>query len=52
MGAESAARIIVSAIDRRLDFVTVGRVAMFSWLIRRLSPKLYERLMLRSIRKR
>lgn len=52
MGAEEAARIIVAAIDRRRDFVTVGRVARLSWIVRRLSPPLYERLMLRSIRKR
>ena len=52
MGADEAARVIVAAIDGRRDFVAVGRVAQVSWWIRRLSPRLYEHLMLRSIRKR
>lgn len=50
MPAEEAARAIVRAIDRRRDFVAVGRVARLSWWLSRLSPALYSRMMLRAIR--
>lgn len=49
MSADEAARIILAGVDKRARMVPVGRVARLAWLINRVSPALYERLMLRNI---
>lgn len=46
-----AAKIILDGVERRRTFIPVGRVARLAALINRLSPGLYARLMMRSIRK-
>lgn len=45
MPADDAARIILAGIERRRAMIPVGRVARAAWLINRLSPSLYARLM-------
>jgi NAD(P)-dependent dehydrogenase (short-subunit alcohol dehydrogenase family) len=45
MRADDAARIILAGIERRRTIIPVGRVARAAWLINRLWPSLYERLM-------
>ncbi len=50
MDADDAARIIVSGVRHRRSFIPVGRIARAAWLINRLSPALYERLMERRIK--
>lgn len=49
MDPEEAARRILAAIDGGVEFAPIGRVARLSWLVRRLSPALYARLMRRRI---
>ncbi|WP_210205770.1 SDR family NAD(P)-dependent oxidoreductase [Hoeflea marina] len=51
MGAADAARIILSGARRRRQMIPVGRVARLSWLISRLSPRLFQALMERQMRK-
>lgn len=46
-----AAKIILDGVERRRALIPVGRVARLAALINRLSPGLYARLMMRSIRK-
>lgn len=52
MTPQAAARVILRGLDRRRDFIPVGRVARLSWYIQRLSPAIYERLMRRNIQGR
>ncbi len=42
---EQAAQIIVKGHNRRQNFIPVGRIARLSYLINRLSPALFERIM-------
>lgn len=49
MTPEDAAAVILRGLDRGQPFIPVGRVARLSWLINRLSPKLFERLMVKKI---
>ncbi|MBL6430070.1 MAG: SDR family NAD(P)-dependent oxidoreductase [Maritimibacter sp.] len=49
MTPEEAAKVILSGVARGRDFIPVGRVARLSWWIMRTSPRLYARLMRRSI---
>lgn len=51
MSAEDAARIILGGVRRGQEMILVGRVARLAWLISRLSPQLYARLMERQIGK-
>lgn len=50
MTPETAVAEILRGLDKGRPFIPVGRVARLSWWINRLSPALFERLMLRSIR--
>lgn len=50
MSPERAARIIVKGYQRRRAFIPVGRVALLSYLINRLSPALFARIMARQFR--
>lgn len=50
MTPEAAAAEILRGLDRGRPFIPVGRVARLSWWINRLSPALFERLMVRNIR--
>jgi NAD(P)-dependent dehydrogenase (short-subunit alcohol dehydrogenase family) len=45
MRADDAARIILAGIEHRRTMIPVGRIARAAWLINRLSPSLYARLM-------
>lgn len=49
MSADDAARIILKGVKRGREMILVGRVARLAWLINRLSPRLYGRLMERNI---
>lgn len=49
MTAEIAAITILRGYHRRKALIPVGRVARLSWIINRLSPRLFERIMLRNI---
>ena len=49
MTPDQAAAEILSGLGRRRDFIPVGRVARLAWRINRLSPRLFQRLMERSI---
>ncbi|GHA45413.1 acetoin dehydrogenase [Amylibacter ulvae] len=50
MTPEAAAKIILRGVTKSKDFIPVGRVALIaSWLMR-ISPKLYQRSMLRNLR--
>lgn len=51
MEPAQAARIILDGVERRREFIPVGRVARLAWLVNRVSPRLYARLMMRNIRK-
>lgn len=46
-----AARAILKAIDKKTRFAPIGRLAWLSWIVHRLSPGLYEKLMRRRIGK-
>lgn len=50
MSPDQAAAIILRGVARGRDFIPVGRVARASYLINRLSPALFRRLMERNIR--
>ena len=50
MGPDQAAQIILDGWRRGRSFIPVGRVASLSWRINRLSPRLYNWLMMRKIR--
>ncbi len=50
MTPEKAADIILNGIRHGRFTIPVGRVAFVAWLINRLSPRLYQRLMERNIR--
>jgi NAD(P)-dependent dehydrogenase (short-subunit alcohol dehydrogenase family) len=52
MEPAEAARIILDGVKKRREFVAVGRVARIASILNRLSPRLYGKLMMRSIRKR
>lgn len=52
MTPDAAVAEILRALDAGRDFAPVGRVARISWLLHRLSPRLYARAMIRSVRKR
>ncbi|MFT4793210.1 MAG: NAD(P)-dependent dehydrogenase (short-subunit alcohol dehydrogenase family) [Paracoccaceae bacterium] len=47
----AAAVEMLRALDKGRDFAPVGRVARISWLLHRVSPRLYARAMTRSMRK-
>lgn len=49
MSPEEAAKIIVNGYNRRRAFIPVGRVALLSYLINRLSPGLFAWIMRRQI---
>lgn len=49
MTPDQAAAEILRGFERRRDFIPVGRVARLSWRLNRLSPRLFQRLMERSI---
>jgi NAD(P)-dependent dehydrogenase (short-subunit alcohol dehydrogenase family) len=51
MQPDEAARVILEGVRRKHPMIAVGRVARAAWLINRLSPRLYVRLMERSIKK-
>lgn len=50
MSPDEAANIIVSGYNRRRPYITVGRIAWLSHLINRLSPALFERMMVKKIK--
>ena len=50
MTPEAAAAIILRGLERGKPMIPVGRVARMAWAINRLSPRLYQRLMERSVR--
>ncbi|SDR14177.1 SDR family NAD(P)-dependent oxidoreductase [Pseudovibrio sp. Tun.PSC04-5.I4] len=50
MSAEKAAEIIFAAYLRKTAMKPVGRVAFLAWWLNRVSPRLYQRLMERSIK--
>lgn len=52
MEPDAAARIIMAGLAARRSFIPVGRVARLAWIINRLSPRLFARLMMRRIRKK
>jgi short-subunit dehydrogenase len=52
MSPEEAADVILKGLDRNRETIPVGRVARLAWIIHRLSPALYARLMERSIDRR
>ncbi|MCT4608021.1 MAG: SDR family NAD(P)-dependent oxidoreductase [Pelagimonas sp.] len=49
MPADQAAQIILRDVEKGRAFIPVGRVARLSYLLNRLSPALYQRLMERKI---
>ncbi|MDK3017213.1 SDR family NAD(P)-dependent oxidoreductase [Pseudodonghicola flavimaris] len=49
MTPDQAAAEILRGLARRRPFIPVGRVARLSWRLNRLSPRLFQRLMERSI---
>ncbi|MEC9342814.1 MAG: SDR family NAD(P)-dependent oxidoreductase [Pseudomonadota bacterium] len=49
MSPDAAARIILRGVERGMPMIPVGRVARLSWWINSLSPRLYRRLMERSV---
>ena len=51
MTPERAAVQIVDGVERGKDFIPVGRIARLSWLLNRLSPRLFENQMERRIGK-
>ena len=50
MTPENAAKVIITGLERGRDFIPVGRIARLSYLINRLSPGLFQRLMERQIK--
>ncbi|MBZ0129034.1 MAG: SDR family NAD(P)-dependent oxidoreductase [Rhodobacteraceae bacterium] len=51
MPPEQAAGIILKGLERRQAFIPVGRVARMAYLLNRLSPALFARMMERSIKR-
>jgi NAD(P)-dependent dehydrogenase (short-subunit alcohol dehydrogenase family) len=51
MQPDMAAQQILDGLERGKAFIPVGRIARLSWIINRLSPRLFEILMERKIRK-
>lgn len=51
MTPQKAAKQIVDGLERGKDFIPVGRIALLSWILNRLSPRIFERMMERRIRK-
>jgi len=49
MTADHVADAVVRAVQRRRRFVTIGIVGTASWILNRVSPRLYERIMTRSL---
>ena len=49
MTAEDAAEVILRGLDKKKEFIPVGRVAFLSSLIMRISPKFYQKMMRRNI---
>ena len=49
MTPADAAEVILRGLARRRDFIPVGRVARLAYLVNRVSPGLYQRLMRRKI---
>ncbi|SFJ49344.1 SDR family NAD(P)-dependent oxidoreductase [Aerobium aerolatum] len=49
MAPVEAAEIIVRGLMQQRDTIPVGRIARMAWIINRLSPRLYARLMMRNI---
>ncbi|MDF1717250.1 MAG: SDR family NAD(P)-dependent oxidoreductase [Antarcticimicrobium sp.] len=49
MTPDQAAAEILRGLERRRDFIPVGRVARLAWRINRLSPRLFQKLMERNI---
>jgi NAD(P)-dependent dehydrogenase (short-subunit alcohol dehydrogenase family) len=49
MDADEAARVILEGVRRGQAMIPVGRVARAAWLLNRLSPRLFARLMERNI---
>ena len=52
MTPDAAAAIILRGLERGAPMIPVGRVARLAWIVNRLSPRLYQRLMERNIRKK
>ena len=52
MTPDAAAKIILNGYAKRRAFILVGRVATLSWWINALSPRLFQRLMERSIKRK
>ncbi|MGR3714723.1 MAG: SDR family NAD(P)-dependent oxidoreductase [Shimia sp.] len=50
MSPQDAAQIILRGVTRGVPMIPVGRVARISWLLNRLSPRLFQRLMERNIK--
>lgn len=51
MTPEDAARVILRGLDRGAPMIPVGRIARLSWWINRLSPRLFQHLMERNMRR-
>lgn len=49
LSPDKVAAAVVDAVERRRRFVVVGTVGRLSWIVNRLSPSLYERLMARGL---
>lgn len=49
MRPDRVAEAVVRAVERRRRFVTVGTIGTASWILNRLSPRLYEWLMARGL---
>jgi len=50
MSAKDAARCILNGLEKRRDFIPVGRVARMAYLVNRLSPGLFQSLMQKKIK--
>ncbi|TCL10044.1 short-subunit dehydrogenase [Shimia isoporae] len=50
MTPDDAARIILRGLAKGTPLIPVGRVARLSWLVNRLSPRLFQRMMERNIK--
>lgn len=46
---DRVASVVVDAVERRRRFVAVGAVGTASWILNRMAPGLYERIMTRSL---
>jgi NAD(P)-dependent dehydrogenase (short-subunit alcohol dehydrogenase family) len=50
MSATDAASVILDGVSRGRETIPVGRVARLAWIINRIAPRFYARLMMRKIR--